>query len=322
MEDTCNNTNPTMEWVLHHRFPSLSRAHGLADGAFGPPSTGEFKLSGLLHDSSSLAYLYDHISDFYGFFCVMSRRHIDHFEPGLDMADIWSEHVVPTPALNECTQDLITEEALLISNIEWVQTEAESSRQWVLRQIDSDDNDIPVDDDVLEYNLDKRCCEFPDGYYARCVSELRCHTILEKAVFSGHLVQADLRWDFGSDMDSYCAHVMNKLVIYQLIKRTSMRINQRCAVYRETQTLPCELSTLVCVYLGESAGELWHGASFNDMWVARVQAYWTDAVDATAVGGIEGENGGFKFTLPLPPLHGTLNLIFTKKGEDFWKMPW
>ena len=315
----------TMAWVLQWKFPqSYTRGQ--------PPATGEFHLSGFANAPASLSYLQDHMEEYYGYFCNRGYHNKNHYTPGLPMAKVWSEYVVPTPVLTECTKELMKEEASNIGNTGYMQNENDSAKHYVLRELAGyEDGQLARDDegrddggDAFKYNSDMRAAEAPNNYYSRCLSELQFHPLLEKALLHGHITPNQLQSDFGSDMHEYCANQMNTLLTYQLLKRTIVRINLRCTLYRQATSLPEVLDSIVCAFLGEAPSALWHGASYTEMWLARVEAHESETENPTYVEGVEDENGVLLRTLPLSPAllhHRQQRIIYTRKGENYWELP-
>ena len=291
-----------MEVVLREHFHENCRRRTL------DPVRGHFRLTGFAHHPDTLNYLAEHMNDYRGFFCQSG------LDQGTSMmyATTWGEHVIPTPRLGRVAKRLINEEAWLTGKSEYFTFEHERIRGIVIDLVESNFQDQDwqdrLDGDEWEDQLRRRATR-PAAYYPRCLAETENHSHLERALLHGYVKCDELTSNFASRVKSYHAEQMNKLLAYQVIRRTILRVNRRCTLYRQERSLPEDLQTVVCAYLGETPSARWHDASYDDMWIARVSP-------STFPRGLLSRP-----FLGLHENHNNQGIEYTEIGHDFWVMP-
>jgi hypothetical protein len=118
-------------------------------------------------------------------------------------------------------------------------------------------------------------------------------------------------------MDKFEGQQLRKLFSYQMVMRTILRVNSRCSRFCVDAPPSLRLGLddgdglqgVVCEYLGKADLPRWHGASYEDIWTARVlpaQSGWPWAPEDV---------------LPVPDNPGT-DVVYVKIGVDFWDLPW
>jgi hypothetical protein len=289
-----------------------------------------FRLTGFAHTPAVLHNKQQCMAQYYQFFGSIS----DFLRPDEEniwrTAAEWDKHIIPTPVLSDCAKMLMREEARLLGMGEYIELRSAKLQRDVLRMVEYDDANVYGDEDGTSNRTpaeNENCrrremveSEDPKNLYARCLSENCFHDILEKEVLHGNIGPDQLQADFGSKVQEHMAQQMNKLLTYQLIKRTIVRVNRRCVMFRQALQFPLVLEMLVSAFLGEAPRAPWHGASWDDMFHARVVVESSIARNATAVEAMESD-GVLRYTLPLTNVHDQLGLVYVRQGEDYWKMP-
>jgi hypothetical protein len=142
--------------------------------------------------------------------------------------------------------------------------------------------------------------------------------VVEFDLLNGRLKLEDMPSEYLFVLDKFEGLQMTKLLTYQYILRTIVRVKSRCAVVcaDAPECLNIGLTReggvlgIVCEYLGQTGFPRWYGSSYDDIWTARVK-----------VKAKRGE-AHTQPTLPVPGLLGVHHVEYIKIDSDFWKVPW
>ena len=144
---------------------------------------------------------------------------------------------------------------------------------------------------------------------------------LQSATLSGFLKPEDLLLpleDITCRMTRLLWAQISKLMTYQLVATTILRVNNRCDKYRTVapaelmlgQRATSGINDIVCGYLGEVTQPNWYGTSFNDAWSARVTA--TNREDDNKPEDL----------MPLGLSRRIDRCVYVRSSPEYWEMPW
>jgi hypothetical protein len=270
----------------------------------------KFRLNGQSFIHDTFQDLEDAVFDSLTFYQGNARFRLS--EQGFDYAMQWGNHVVPRPYIDEHIQLLIDEEAKLVRDQHFVQESLNFDMIQVvaMEHIEEDEeNDIPQ-----PYG--------PDTYsYAMGLARGRMWIKMQYATLSGFLKPEDLHLpddDIKERLGSFLWAQFSKLMTYQLVIRTLLRVKKRCKHYKAVAPMELMLgqykhsgiNALVCAYLGDVAMPTWYDQDYSDMWSARVTA--------------SGREHDYE---PEDLLPMSLNIrldryIYVKTSPQYWDMPW
>ncbi len=237
------------------------------------PPTGDFTLNGFPHHTDTLTYLKGVMLAYNDFYFNVATG-----MNAMRIASSWMEYIIPTPKISQVGHHLMKEEAWLLGRSEYVFAEHLRMEKLCTNEID-----------VLAEN--------------------------EKALLHGYETCEHLQFSnnntYLTRKQAFIGTQMNKLLIYQLVRRTIVRVNRRCTLVRQEKKLPPDVETIVCDYLGEAPERHWHGASYDDMWDARVQPSKYH----------HSFGPPYPTLLELPENHDNSKMEYAQVGQGFWDMP-
>jgi hypothetical protein len=263
----------------------------------------DFRLHGFPHPSESIRQLTVDVSSYKCFL----QSHVCRTRAETTEVRDWASHIVPLPRLNAATRTLIAEEALLLGNLPYMVSMLGCWDAGTYTYLERGNNYfVPLSAENNTVDTGRNAISF----YRGCCFERHGNEVLERALLCGYIIPDDLR----CYRDRMETETMNKLLTYQLIMRTLLRVRQRCRFYRKENILPPVLSTVVCAYLGDAPARPWHGATYDQIWHARMLA--TGCRQECNTGSTEMPAPNFVWSA------AHIETQYSKVGEGFWELPW
>ena len=196
----------------------------------------QWRFTGYAQGESKIAYFREQVLDFKSF---NSPHH--EIPLGIKEAKLWAHQVMPRPELNECTLQLIKEEAMLETQ----------TKDDVMREIATWNEMVEEEEGAIQLE------ESLSG--PRQAMENHRFDVLENAVLCGAR-EPDRYCQFADHNKTYLFNEHSKILTYQVIIRTVLRVNERSKVYRATTAggLSSSLEDIVTGYLGETSMPAWY----------------------------------------------------------------